>query len=129
MANNPAIVPDIEARWRPLSEQEARTAQALLDDLWARALTQVPTLSANLDAGSLSTEVVKSVMAGAVLRVLRNPEGKASEQIDDYKYTRDAAISTGGLYLSPDELILLGKARARAVSMSVSPRFGGPTWG
>ena len=39
-----------------------------------------------------------------VLRILRNPEGKQSEQIDDYKYTRGEATASGLLHLTADEL-------------------------
>jgi hypothetical protein len=48
---NPAIVQDVEARFRPLTTAEQDIAQALLDDAWAVLLATVPTIESRLDSG------------------------------------------------------------------------------
>lgn len=128
MATNPASIEDIEAMWRPLSEQETINATALLAAVWARVKFQVPGVEANLDSEALDPILARAVLVAAVLRVLRNPEGLRQQQIDDYSYTRDTALSSGELYLSDDELALLGAPKPRARSMNTSSRFGGTSW-
>jgi hypothetical protein len=114
---NPATVADIEARWRPLTAQETTNADALLDDAWALLLTRRPSLEADITAGTVTATNVIRVEVAMILRVLRNPDGKVSERIDDYSYTRDPAVATGGLYVSDDELGDLVPSRTRRNSV------------
>lgn len=116
---NPATVADIEARWRPLTDQQAINADAYLDDAWAMLLGRRPTLEADLTAGTVSEANVVRVVAAMVLRILRNPEGKESEQIDDYKYTRSKLIASGLLHVTDDELadITPGRRHRRSVRL------------
>lgn len=46
---------------------------------------------------------VRAVAYEVAARAYRNPEGYASEQIDDYKYSRPAATRAAGVYLTDDE--------------------------
>lgn len=101
---NPATTADIEDRWRPLVGQEVVNAQTFLDDAWALLLTRRPSLEADVTAGTVSVDNVIRVISAMVLRVLRNPDGKRSESIDDYSWTRDQAVSAGLLYVLADEL-------------------------
>jgi hypothetical protein len=48
-------------------------------------------------------EVVR-ILATAVLRVMKNPDGKVRESIDDYSWARDESVSAGLLYFRDDEL-------------------------
>ena len=52
---------------------------------------------------NLSRDVVR-VLSSAVIRVLKNPDGKRQESIDDYSWTRDNAVSAGVLYFTDAEL-------------------------
>jgi hypothetical protein len=114
---NPATVADIEARWRPLTAQETTNATALLADAWALLLARRPSLEADITAGTVTAANVIRVEVAMILRVMRNPDGKVSERIDDYSYTRDAAVATGGLYVADDELADLTPIRARRNSV------------
>jgi len=116
---NPATVADITARWRTLTTQETTNATALLADAWALLLARRPTLEADITAGTVTTANVVRVVVAVVLRVLRNPDGKLEESIDDYSYRRDSATSTGGLYVTSDELADLtpGRHRQRSVRL------------
>jgi len=120
MAQSFATVTDLEERWRPLGESERTVAESLLDDAWeAVLLPQRPNLPALVTAGSVAERTVRFVLCSMVLRVLRNPDGKSQESIDDYRYVRDASVSSGALYVSPDELAMLVPAASRARLRSV----------
>lgn len=101
------IVSDLEARWRPLSAPESIVAQAYLDDAQGLILVRRPALLADIAAGTVSMASLIAVLTAMVLRVLKNPDGKGEESIDDYRYKRDAAIASGALYVSDDELRLV----------------------
>jgi len=131
MASNPAIYTDLEARWRPLSVAEQTVATALLADAWQIMLSRVPFLSSRLDivppaaAAELSVDLVTAVECAMVLRVLKNPDGKRQESIDDYSWMRDNAVSAGLLYLTDDELSDLSPAGASTDAFTITP-FGTP---
>ena len=118
--SNPASTMDLEDRWRPLTDTEQTVAQALLDDAWAVLQSEVPGLDDRVTSGALASPLVIGVVAAMVLRVLRNPEGKLQERIDDYSYTRDSSVATGGLYVTVDELRLLIGVRGSAFSITPS---------
>lgn len=127
----PATINDLKARsFRPLSEQEETVGGVLLEDAWALILGQLPSAGDRLtDTGFVS--LVKQVQCAMVLRVIKNPDGLLSEQIDDYQYRRDSAISTGALYLSDDERALLGAGDGSsdgAWTIRSRARGRGPGW-
>jgi hypothetical protein len=106
---NPAFTADVEARWRTLSDQETLNAEVFLEDAWVMlkrrmALLEVADFEDSLDDDAdLKADVVR-ILATAVLRVLKNPDGKRQESIDDYTWTLDQAVSAGLLYFTDDEL-------------------------
>jgi hypothetical protein len=110
---NPTTTGDLVARWRPLSAQETTNADAYLIDAWELLLGRRPNLEADMTAGTVRTGNVKRVVADMVLRILKNPDGKASEGIDDYRYTRDELVSSGKLHVTPDELADVTPGRKR----------------
>lgn len=133
--SNLELIGHIEARWRPLNAAEKAAAQALIDDAWVIVNIQVPSLAAAQDSGALSTEVLRAVLSAMVLRVLRNPDGVRQWSVDDYSETRDSSVAAGALYLSDDELRLIGAAigTRRRGAFSVAPggqseRSAGSEW-
>ena len=120
MATNPVTVSDLEARWRPLSDQETTNAQALLDDAWAQLITVADNVPADLDSGAMDSGLVRSVIRAAVLRVLRNPDGNRTESFQDYSEGRDPAVSTGQLYFTDTELALMRGVRPTAVALGLA---------
>ncbi len=94
----------------------------MLADAWAVLLTRSPTIETRLASGSVSTSVVVAVVSAMVLRVLRNPDGKVAETIDDYSWRRADGQASGFLYVSDDELLLLGSA-ARPAAFSIAPGY------
>ncbi|MGN6245117.1 MAG: Gp19/Gp15/Gp42 family protein [Motilibacteraceae bacterium] len=127
MAGNPAAVSDLVRRWRPLSDSEQIIAASLLDDAWQILLSRVALLQSRLDPADTATTVkldpklVVAVETAMVLRVLRNPDGKRQESIDDYSWTRDNAVSAGLLYATDDELAMLAPAGASTNAFTITP--------
>lgn len=116
---NPTTVADLEARWRPLSTQEAINAQAFLTDAWAHLTGRRPNLEADMTAGTVSNENVVKVVSAMVLRVLKNPDGWEDEAIDDWRGKRHQAISSGELYVTSTELadVTPGRASRKSVRL------------
>ncbi len=105
---NPATPADVIKRWRPLSSQETLNAQTFLDDAWVMLKRRMALLGVNIEDligadDDLEADVIR-VIATAVLRVMKNPDGKSRESIDDYSWSRDEAVSAGLLYFADDEL-------------------------
>lgn len=118
--SNPATTTDLEVRWRTLSNGETVNAEAFLDDAWVLLQGRRPTIAADVLAGTVSTSNVVRVICSMVLRVLKNPDGKSEERIDDYSYRRDAGVAAGALYVTADELGDLtpgGRSRYRSVRL------------
>lgn len=109
---SPATIDDLIARsFRPLSEQEQAVGSVLLEDAWGLILKHRPHVAEKVSDPAFKALVIQ-VQCAMVLRVIRNPDGLLSEQIDDYTYRRDSAVSAGALYLSDAELALLGSAES-----------------
>ena len=108
---------DIEKVWRPLTADEAALVPGLSNRAWLRIQARFPdieTTTAPVPPATeplVSTELVADVMASMIVRVLKNPESLRvrSESIDDHTdaATLDAAISSGEMYLTADEIALL----------------------
>lgn len=121
---NPATTADLEDRWRPLSALELTNGGTFLDDAWRMLSRRLPTLEAEIATDDdLSGEVVR-ILATAVLRLMKNPDGKRQESIDDYSWQRDRAVSAGLLYFTEDEIsdLIPGGSQSRgAFSFSILP--------
>ena len=101
--------------------------QRLIDKAETRLLAAFPSIPARIAAGTLSVDLVAGVVEDMVLRVASNPRGVRSLSIDDYTETLDRAVSSGVLYLSPEELALLaGPMRAGGAFGSIKLRT--PAW-
>lgn len=105
---NPALPVDVANRWRPLSAEETDLATILLQDAWVILKRHATRRGADIETSittdlDLKSDVVR-VLATAVLRVLKNPEGKTEESIDDYSYKRDSDVAGGALEFTDDEL-------------------------
>lgn len=103
-----ATVADVESRWRPLTAEQLPVALALLGDASRVLRARQPDLDTRIAAGTLDGQLVAGVVARAVLRVLRNPDGKVQESIDDYAFRRADAVADGLLYVDPGDLALVG---------------------
>jgi len=121
---NPATVDDLIRRsLRPLSDDEKRVGEQWLEDAWAILTTQKPFVAEKVDQSGSYRSLVVQILCAMVIRVLNNPDGKYQESGDDYSYSRDAAVSTGALYISESELGLIGNSDGGgSAAFTIKPR-------
>jgi len=126
---NPATVDDLTGRsLRPLSDTQQQVGGTLLDDAWNIILLKVPGSDERVIDDAAFRALVVSIECSMVLRVLANPDGKKSEQVDDYSFQLDASRAAGALYLSPDEAALLSTSTGISDSgFTIKPAGLGPT--
>ena len=66
-----------------------------------------------LDAGLLDEDTFKDTVAEAVLRIVRNPDGYRMEQQGNYQYQLSAAVASGYLWFTNDNLLdLIGESHS-----------------
>lgn len=108
---------------RPISDAlEVTQVNAWIADVEAIILARIPSLDVRLSTGALSPDVVSMVVANAVVRKVKNPDGKQNERIDDYSYGLTESASRGELFLTAEEWALLAPA-AGAGGFSTRPGF------
>lgn len=109
----------------PAGEAVDKQLVGLVAKAKARLLALVPSLPRRVTAGTLDEQTVKGVIEDMVLRVVKNPRALRQLGIDDFQATIDTAVSSGALYLTPDERLLLSPKRRRAIG---SVQIGVPRW-
>lgn len=62
-------------------------------------------VASRLASGALDAEDFKDVVARAVLRILRNPEGFTGETEGNYQYQKRATVAAGYLFFTDDDII------------------------
>lgn len=82
-------------------------------------------LADEISSTRLDVEDVKQVEAEAVLRLVRNPEGFASETDGDYTYEVIQALASGVLEITPEEWEILGITNQTGMFLIV-PVLSGP---
>ena len=109
-----AIVQDVQDRYgSPITgEVRTRQVQAWLDDVHTTIRAQIPGFDAAVAAGTPDAAVVKMVVANAVVRRLRNPDGlrTTTTSIDDGSITKTRGGSPTGdglAWLTDDEWAML----------------------
>lgn len=118
--SNPATAADVEDRWLfDAAVPDALKLQTWLDAAWRELLRRDRTIDTRLTAATLDPDDVTDVVVAMTLRVLGNPEGKKQEAIDDYSWTRDAAVSAGALYVTDAELASLAATLTTGTRHSV----------
>lgn len=103
---------DVQVRlMRSLTSEEAALATVLLAEASAQLRLKVASVDDRIGDRSLDPAIVKGVIARAVLRVLRNPEGVKQLQKSTGPYaetrTADSAVSSGLLSFSAEDLALV----------------------
>lgn len=72
----------VQVRYRPLADSELPAVMDLLDFASAVARRLVPSIDDRVTAGTLDPELVSGVVAGAVVRVLRNRSTGIRDALD-----------------------------------------------
>lgn len=108
MADPLATPADVVEIFRPLDAQEETNTLAMLRYVSALIRGKVKSLDARISAGTLDKDLVKLAAIMPVQRVLMNKEGyrQKSESTGPFSdsFTLDAAISSGLLYVSDDDV-------------------------
>lgn len=117
-----ANLTDVSARLgRPVTDAtEVEQVNAWLSDVETLILARIPDMVARVGDNQPSSAVVAMVEANAVVRKVRNPEGKVSERIDDYDYRLNENAGRGELFLTDEEWALLSPG-AGAGAFTIRP--------
>jgi len=122
---------------RPITDtDEVAQVNAWIGDVEALIHARIRNLAPG-EEGHPSFEVVTMVVCNAVIRKIKNPDGKQNERIDDYSYGLTEEAARGALFLTDDEWALLAPVTATG-AFSVQPSWepdakryvvpGGPIW-
>jgi len=115
-------VSDIETLWfdREIDSPQAAIA-SLITKAEALILSEYPTVQERIDDGDLNEELVRWVVCEMVLRVLRNPGNRRSQQLSDFAESF-AGDRVGGLWLTDDERrILSGASGGTGAAFTIDP--------
>lgn len=107
-------IEDVSARAEfPLTEWDANYIQNLIQEGIDRISSRWgQVVASRLATGALTEHMFKGVVARAVLRVLRNPEGFTTETEGNYSYGKRAMVASGYLWFSEDDITdLIGITR------------------
>ena len=104
-----AVLDDVSIRLGRRIEEgsEAQQVRAWIGDVQAMILARIPDIEERVATGLVSPAVVSAVIANAVIRKVKNPDGKQNERIDDYSYGLTADAARGELFLTDEEWALL----------------------
>lgn len=100
-----ANITDVGVRLgRPITDaDEIAQVNAWLGDAEGLILSRIPDLLERVAAGfPLAANIVK-IEADAVIRKIKNPDGKVSEGVDDYNYRLNENARKGEIFLTDDE--------------------------
>lgn len=101
--------------------------QEKIDEAVRLLLRKIPTIQSRIAAGTLDPLFVRDKVVGAVLRVLRDPEGMQSETEGNYSYKRNPIVASGNIWFTKDELADLGVVKAdKPRTIFASNRYGWP---
>lgn len=121
-----AFIDDVSDRLgRAVSDAaEIQQIETWIEDAGRLILRRIPDLATRVAAGTIDRADVVMVEAQAVVRKVKNPDGKQNERIDDYSYGLVKDAARGEVFITDDEWDLLLPIRAPRGSFSVRPAWG-----
>jgi hypothetical protein len=104
-----ANLTDVSTRLGRAISDAAEIAQvnAWLGDAQRKIERRITDLAALVTAETILEADVVQVTADAVIRKIRNPDGKVAEGADDYNYRLNADAAKGEIFITDDEWELL----------------------
>lgn len=132
MATQWATVTDITRRhYAPVPDSRLGWVESLIEDAEGVLTDVIPTLADRVDSGDVPAARVERIVAAAVLRVMRNPEGLTQFARTTGPYTssgsRPAASALAEVWFRPDEIDSLRPADT-ASAVVRSARLALPRW-
>ena len=116
---------------RPITDQAKRQqVESWIRRVEAIVIGRCPDIEQRIADGDLDAALVASVIAGAVVRKIRNPDGKVQEGVDDYSYRLNENTRKGELFLTDEEWGLICPSVVSG-AFTVRPHFepdGGRRW-
>lgn len=100
---------------------EILQVEAWIGDVEAMVASRLPDLAERVEAGFPPASVVAAVIANAVIRKIKNPDGKQNERIDDYSYGYTTDAARGELFLTEEEWALLSPGETSGGAFSIRP--------
>jgi hypothetical protein len=76
-------------------------------------------VESRLASGAVSEDLFKDVVARAVLRIIRNPEGFTGETEGNYQYQKRATVASGYLLFTDEDIIDLVGVNTRTLPGTV----------
>ena len=112
---------------RPIVGAESTQVNGWLDKI-ERIIARLPGLPAAIIDGTPTATTVAMVEANAVIRKIKNPDGKVAEGIDDYNYRLNENARKGDLFLTEEEWALISPDLPATLGGAYSVPLGAP-WG
>lgn len=124
-----AILQDVtDSLGRPIVGAEATQVLGWLDKIERIISRKLGDLDVLISDGRLSAELLVDVETEAVIRKVKNPDGKVSEGIDDYNYRLNENARKGDLFLTDEEWALISPDLPATLGGAYSVPLGAP-WG
>lgn len=125
-----ATVQDVQRFYEaPIAADAESRVQGLLDAAEAKLLRMRRGLRTWIEDGLVDPDLVTAALVSAVLRVLRNPAGYASESVGDLSYRLSSSAATGALGFTAEELADCTPATRVAPANIGSARLAPPGYG
>lgn len=116
---------DVAARWgKDPADLDAPLLSLInirLGDAERMIRRRIPTLDAQVAAGTVDAEDVEQVECEAVLRLARNPDGYQTETDGNYTYALMSNIASGALEILPGEWEIIGLSDGSSGMTVIAP--------
>ena len=116
----------IDSLGRPIVGAEATQVGGWLDKIERIISRRLGALGALISDELLSVELLVDVETEAVIRKVKNPDGKVSEGVDDYTYRLNENARKGDLFLTDEEWALISPYLPATLGGAYSVPLGAP---
>ena len=111
---------------RPIVGAESTQVNGWLDKIERIIARRLGDLDALIANDRLSAELLADVETEAVIRKIKNPDGKVAEGIDDYNYRLNENARKGDLFLTEEEWALISPDLPATLGGAYSVPLGAP---